>query len=203
MVPLSQEKIEVHSSARLPVLPSNPCSDGSPLPGPSTISCVTTSPVLNPKSCGTFSWPISKSPFTPFLTALSLLHSSELLRESSACLLHVTFLLPKPCGSREPLSAPQNCVDQNPSANLPLQPHFQLLPQSTTPASTPLFSAFFGCQNLSRKAWPHGMEQTISEPSRKSYKGSYLPVTAQVKITPTSLASLLWICKITIFAYQV
>ena len=60
------------------------------------------SPVLNPKPRGTFSWPTGKSPFTPFLPTESLLHSSKLLRKSSASLLHPAFLLPKPCGEERP-----------------------------------------------------------------------------------------------------
>ena len=53
------------------------------------------SPVLNLNPRGTFSWPTSKSPFTPFLPAASLLHSSKLLRESSVLLLHLASLIPK------------------------------------------------------------------------------------------------------------
>ena len=72
-------KVEVHGS-------------GSPsVPAPSAV-LPPQSPV-NPKPCGTFSWPTSKSPFTPFLPAASLLHSSKLLRESSALLLHLAFQL--------------------------------------------------------------------------------------------------------------
>ena len=37
----------------------------------STISYVAPSPVLNPKPCGTSSWPTSKSPFTSFLPTWS------------------------------------------------------------------------------------------------------------------------------------
>ena len=47
------------------------------------------SPVLNLKPHGTFSWPTSKSPFTPFVPLASLLHSSKLLRES----LHHCYIL--------------------------------------------------------------------------------------------------------------
>ena len=107
---------------------------GSPLvPAPSLVS-LPQSPV-NPKPCGT-SRPTSKSPFTPFLPAASLLHSSKLLRESSALLLHLAFQLPKLHGKGRPKAAwfysaidtwcflswlP--CLGLNPSANLPLQSH--------------------------------------------------------------------------------
>ena len=62
------------------------------VPAPSAV--LPGSPILNPKPCGTFSWPTSKSPFTTFLPAMSVVHSSKLLRESSAWLLHLAFLLP-------------------------------------------------------------------------------------------------------------
>ena len=48
------------------------------------------------------SWPTSKSPFTPFLPTMSLLHSYKLLRESSAWLLHIAFMLPKLHGKESP-----------------------------------------------------------------------------------------------------
>ena len=65
-------------------------------PAPSAVS--SRSPVLNPNPFGTFSLPTSESPFTPFLPTMPLLHSSKPLRESSACLLHLAFLLPRPYG---------------------------------------------------------------------------------------------------------
>ena len=97
-------------------------------PAPSAVSLV--SPVLNPKPHGTSSLPTSKSPFTPFLPAASLLHSSKLLRESSALLLHLAFGLPKLC-SPVMVAFP----GLNPSTNLLLQPHFWLLLQLVTAAS--------------------------------------------------------------------
>ena len=62
-------------------------------PAPSAVSLG--SPVLNPKPHCTFSWTTSKSAFTPFLPAVCLLHSSKLLRGSSASPLHLAFRLPK------------------------------------------------------------------------------------------------------------
>ena len=97
-------------------------------PAPSAVS--PGSPVLNPDPRGTFSWPTSKSPFTPFLPAMSLLHSSKLLRESSALLLRLDFLLSKQRGKGSPKTAwfPQNrsvpSMAAAPGANLPLHPHF-------------------------------------------------------------------------------
>ena len=112
------------------------------------------SPVLHPNPRDTFSWPTSKSAFTLFLPTASLLHSSKLLRESFALLLHLVFQLlklhgkgspktawfhpkmhssttcPKPHVSpnltEDPVALP--CVAAatglNPGANIPLHPHF-------------------------------------------------------------------------------
>ena len=105
-------------------------------PAPSAVS--PGSPVLNPKPYGNFSWPTSKSPFTPFLPAASLLHSSKLLRESSASQLHLAFGLPKLRGKGSPKAtwfSPYSkaawsflswllYLGLNPSTNLPLQLHF-------------------------------------------------------------------------------
>ena len=105
--------------------------------------------------------------FTSFLPTASLLHSSKLLRENSASLLYLAFWLPKLRGkgsSKAPWSplshqklhgpnflSPKLCGVWsllftasmpgflNPSDDLPLKPHFQLLPQSATLTSIPLF----------------------------------------------------------------
>ena len=122
---------------------------------PSTISCVARSPVLNPKphvpSHGLpprdllpLSFPVRSHIVSVPSPAFSLLCSSKPLRESPACLLHLVLLLPKPCGKGSPKTTwlalhGCQCLGLNPGINLPLQPHFQLLPQSATPASTPVF----------------------------------------------------------------
>ena len=51
------------------------------------------------------------------------------------------FSPPKPCGP-PPLWLPR--LGLNPSASLPLKPHFRLLLQSVTPASIPYSSSFTG-----------------------------------------------------------
>ena len=82
---ISQEKkIEVRGSGSPQFFPViRALRTGLPrFPAPSAV--LLGSLVLNPKPHCTFSWPTSKSPFTPFLPAASLLHSSKLLRESSA-----------------------------------------------------------------------------------------------------------------------
>ena len=138
--------------------------------------------LLNPDPPGTFSWPTSKSPFSPFLPAVPLLHSSELLGESSALPLHLAFWFPKLCGKGSPKATWFSPYAKaawsflswllhlglNPSANLPL--HFQLLPQSATLVSLPIFFQLFwaaiailGRHSNSGQAWPHGMEPIISK----------------------------------------
>ena len=99
---ISRKEIEVHGSGSLWLFPVI-LAQLSGLPrflAPSAVSLG--SPVLNPNLHGTFSWPTSRSPFTPFLPAVSLLHSSKLLRESSASLLHLAFQLPKLPGKGRP-----------------------------------------------------------------------------------------------------
>ena len=70
-------------------------------PAPSAV--LLGSPVLNPNLHSTFSWQATnKSPFTPFFPAVSLLHSSKLLRERALhrChILHSSFLS---CGKGSP-----------------------------------------------------------------------------------------------------
>ena len=105
-----KKKIEVRSLARLPVTPSNLCLADRPPELPSVMSCVVpASPVLNPKLCGTFSWPTNKSPFTSFFSTWSLLHSCNLLREGSAWLLHLAVLLPKCLVKGAPFLPPNPC----------------------------------------------------------------------------------------------
>ena len=64
-------------------------------------------------------------------------------RQSRSCLLsHVAKgSTPKPRGPRKDTRSqketPNGCLGLNPSANLPLQPHFRLLPQLVTAASIP------------------------------------------------------------------
>ena len=97
-------------------------------PAPSAV--LLGSPVLNPDARGTFSWPSSKSPSTPFFPVASLLHSSKLLRESPVSLLHLAFWLPKLCGQGSPqtawfpLLAWLPSLGLSPGTNLPLHPHF-------------------------------------------------------------------------------
>ena len=149
-------------------------------------------------------WHLLLTTLTPFLPAVSLLHSSKLLRESSALLLHLAFQLPRLCGKGSPRASwlqtwpkPRGSLlswlphlGLNTCSNLPPHPHFLLLPQSATPASIPVFLqlSWAGIVTL-------GMLGPVvwSEPSSSSQAGavtreSCLPVTFGVKITLISLA---------------
>ena len=56
----------------------------------------------------------------------------------------------------------------NPSAHLPLQPHFRLLLQSVTPASIPIFFQLYWAAIVSLgRCGPHVMEPIISRLSRR------------------------------------
>ena len=91
---------------------------------------------VNPKPCGTYSWPISKSLFTPFLPARSLL-----LPKSHGKRQHPkatwSWFSPRMCGPK------QSSMAAKPGFTSPCQSSsaacFWLLPQLGTPASTPLF----------------------------------------------------------------
>ena len=130
----------------------------------------------------------------PFLPAVSLLHSSKLLRESSASLLHLAFQLPKLHGKGSPKASWFFLswllhLDLNPSTSLPLHPHFQLLPQSATPVTVPVFFQLFWAAVVSLGR--HG-PVVWSQSSPSSYTGAItrgccLPVTSWMEFTPISL----------------
>ena len=98
------------------------------------------------------------SVLSPFLPATSLLHSSKLLRGSSASLLHLAFWLPKLSGkgNSKPRDSPLPCQSHivpsfawlprlglNPSANLPLHFISDSSHNPLTPASIPIFFQLF------------------------------------------------------------
>ena len=78
----------------------------------------------------------------------------------------------------------------NPSANLPLQPHFGLLPQPATPPSIPLFFKLFWAAIVSPgRHGPLAWNQSSPSSYRGSVtRGSCLPVTSWVEVIPISLA---------------
>ena len=119
-------------------------ADRPRLPAPLAVS-PPRSPVFNPNPCDTFSWPTSKSPFTPFLPAASL-------------------LLPKPRSKREhpkavwsPLSMAAasrfKSQHQSPSAApFPTPPTFGYICQHSH-----ILPAFLGCHSKSGQVWPRGV----------------------------------------------
>ena len=166
---ISGKEIEVHGSGSprfFPVIRARLA--GLPwFPAPSAVS--PGSPVLNPDPRGTFSWPTSKSPFTPFRPAAFLLHSSKQLKESSASLLHLTFWFPKASWQREP----QNLVGP-PSHGchtwvLIPAPIFLCSPISDSSHNrlrlpdSHIFPAFLGCHSKSWQVWACGVEPIISK----------------------------------------
>ena len=94
---------------------------------------------------------------------------------------------PKPRGAL-PVWLPR--LGLNPSASLPLQPHFQLLWQSVTPASIPVFLQLYWAAIVSLgRCGPMAWSQ--SSPSCHAgavTRGSCFPVTSWVEVTPSSLA---------------
>ena len=75
----------------------------------------------------------------------------------------------------------------NSSACLPLQPHFQPLPQYVTPANIPVFFPLYWADSKSWQVWPHGIEPIISKLSCAGTvtRGSCLPVTSWVEVNST------------------
>ena len=78
----------------------------------------------------------------------------------------------------------------NPSAHLPLQPHFRLLLQSVTPASIPVFFQLYWAAIVCLgRCGP--MVWSQSSPSSHTgaiTRGSCFPVTSWVEVTPIPLA---------------
>ena len=78
----------------------------------------------------------------------------------------------------------------NPSAYLPLQPHFRLLLQSATPASIPVFfqlywAAIVSLGRCGPMAWSQSSPGSHAGPVTR---GSCFPVPSWVEATPISLA---------------
>ena len=78
----------------------------------------------------------------------------------------------------------------NPSAHLPLQPHFRLLLQSVTPASIPVFfqlywAAIVSLGRCGPMAWSQSSPSSHAGPVTR---GSCFPVPSWVEATPISLA---------------
>ena len=163
------------------------------LPAPSAVGLLQ-SPV-NPKLCGTFSSPTSKSPFFFFSSRQSL----------SCCLSRVAERsTPKPHGSlyspselHGPSYSLQNLVVLSlihlrtawSSSLMAAAPRFksQCPSSSVAPFPTPptisytcqhpcILPALLGCHNKPRQVWPHGVEPIFSKLScRPCNQGELLP----------------------------
>ena len=105
-------------------------------------------------------------------------------RQSLSCFLsHVAKgSTLKPCGpdSRPSRGVPPLawllCLGLNPSASLPLQPHFRLLPQCYICQQSRILPALLGCHSKSGEVWPHGMEPIFSKVSHRCCnQGQLLP----------------------------
>ena len=107
-----------------------------------------------------------------------------------------SLLLPKPHGKREHLKAVWSssvwllCLGLNPRANLPLQPHFRLLPPLAAAASIPVFfqlywAAIVSPGRHSPMAWS---QSSPSSHAGSVTRGIYFPVTSWVEVSPIPLA---------------
>ena len=78
----------------------------------------------------------------------------------------------------------------NPSANLTLQPYFLLLPQLATSANIPIFLQLFWAAivSLGRRGPMAWSESSPTSHAGAITRGSCLPVTSRVEVTPISLA---------------
>ena len=131
--------------------------------------------------------------FYLFPPTMSLLNSSKLLTESSSSLLHHAFQLPKLHGKwsiKAYWFQPTSLLHLGLSSvtNLPLHPHF---PQSATPVSTPtfFFQLFWASIVSPDRHGPVAWSQpsTSSQAGAKA-RGSCLPVTSWMEVTPIPLA---------------
>ena len=112
--------------------------------------------------------------------------------------LHVSLpSSPKPRGRpsspsepRDPLSLWLPHLGLNPSAHLPLQPHFRFLLQSATPASIPVFFQLYWAAKVSLgRCGPMAWSQSSPCSHAGSVtRGSCFPVTSWVEFTPIPLA---------------
>ena len=94
-----------------------------------------------------------------------------------------------PSEPRGPLSLWLPHLGLNPSAHLPLQPHFRLLLQSATPASIPvLFQLYWAAMVSLGRCGPMALSQSSPSSHAGSVtRGSCFPVTYWVEVTPICL----------------
>ena len=158
---ISGKEVEVHGAGSPSVLK------------PSTVS-LPRSPV-NPKPCGTFSWPTSKNPFSLFLQAKSLLLPKTRGKKGHTLKLHSPKFR-------------QSCTDPK-SPSMAARPRFKSQHQSSSAAPFPtpptisytcqhsrIFPALLGCHSKFGQVWPRGAEPIISKLSRRPCnQGKLLP----------------------------
>ena len=109
------------------------------------------SPVLSPNPCGTFSWPTSKSPFTPFLPCKVSPVSEAMWQEGAA-----KATQSQPCLAAEPGFKSQR--------RSPCAAPFPTPPTICYSCWRPHISpTLLGCRSKSRQAWPRGVAPTISK----------------------------------------
>ena len=163
-------------------------------PAPSTV-LPPRSPVLSQTHVAPSHGPPARV-FSPLSFPVSLLHSSKLLRESSALLLHLVFQLPKLCGK----GSPKSMLFQ--PSSMAAMPGFKSQSQSSSgaPFLTPP-TVSYTCQHylffhpflaaivsLGRRgpmAWSQSYPSSHTGPVTR---GSCLPVTSWVEVTPILLA---------------
>ena len=128
-------------------------------------------------------------------------------RQSLSCCLHhmAEGSTPKPSGPNShpshtvPIYSPKASWSSlvwllhlclNPHANLPWQPHFQLLPQSVTPAGILVFFQLYWAAivSLGRRGPVVWSQSSPSSHAGAVARGSCFPVTSWVEVTPISLA---------------
>ena len=98
--------------------------------------------------------------------------------------------LPSPPNPHGPLSLWLLCLGLNPSAHLPLQPHFRLLLQSAIPDSIPVFfqlywAAIVSLGRCGPMAWRQSSPSSHAGPVTR---GSCFLDPSWVEVTPISLA---------------
>ena len=129
---------------------------------------------VNPKPCGTFSWPPARVLSPLFFPGKSLLlpkpHGpSYSLQKHVVPFIPFTTAWPSPS-----MAAAPGLKSQRPSS---FAAPFQTPPTISYTCQHPrILPALLGCHSKSRQLWPHGMEPIISELSRRPCnQGELLP----------------------------
>ena len=130
---------------------------------------------VNPKPCGTFSWPSSKSPFSPFsMAAKSLLLSKPRGKKKHSKTSWSSLLSFRTAWSSPSMVSAPRFKSQCPSS---FAAPFLTPPTVSYTCQHPcILPALLGCHSKSGYVWPHGMEPIISKLSRRPCnQGELLP----------------------------